>query len=136
MEGIPVDGSRNTLVRDVDLPPGYYAEETEAETYLMDPEGRRVMRLSAPLLSRGRGEEPTQEEWRALCRGLLVRLSAQSAECERLSIHAAGLEARVEAAEAERDQANAIAEDLYSFFRRRVQEVVDHRTNLEGRTTG
>lgn len=129
-----MDGGSNTLVRDLDLPPGYYVERSTAETCLMDPDGRRVISLPASVASRDRGEEPTQEEWRALCRGLLLRLSAQSAECERLSIHAAGLEARVEAAEAERDQANAIAEDLYDFFRRRVREVVDRRTESEERT--
>lgn len=123
------------MVRGLELPPGYYVERSKAETCLMDPGGRRMISLPASVASRSRDEEPTQEEWRALCRGLLVRLSAQSAECERLRIHAAGLEARVEAAEAERDQANAIAEDLYGFFRRRVREVVDHRTNLERRTT-
>lgn len=121
------------MVRDLDLPPGYFIKRSKAETCLMDPDGRRVMGLPASVASRSRDEEPTQEEWRALCRGLLVRLSAQSAECERLRIRAARLEERAETAEAERDQSNAIAEDLYSFFRRRVQEVVDHRTNLERR---
>jgi hypothetical protein len=115
------------LVRDLDLPPGYYAERSEAETYLMDPEGRRVMRLPASVPARDRVEEPTQEEWRDLCRVLLVRLSKQTAECERLRIRAARLEERVEAAEDERDQSNAIAEDLYGFFRQRMQEVVDRR---------
>lgn len=109
-------------------------ERSKAETCLMDPEGRKVMSLPASVASRDRDEGPTQDEWRALCRGLLVRLSAQSAECERLRIHAARLEARAEAAEAERDQANAIAEDLYDFFRRRVREVVDRRTESERRT--
>ena len=113
------------MVQDLDLPPGYYVERSTAETCLIDPDGRRVMGLPASVASRSRDEEPTQEEWRALCRGLLVRLSAQSAECERLRIRAARLE--------ERAQSNAIPEDLYSFFRRRVQEVVDYRTNLERR---
>ena len=119
-----MDG-RETLIRDLDLPPGYYAERSEAETYLMDPEGRRVMRLSASASSLDRVEEPTQEEWRELCRTLLICLSEQIAECERLRGRVARLEERAEAAEEERDQANAIAEDLYGFFRRRVQEVVD-----------
>jgi hypothetical protein len=117
-----VDG-RNTLVRGLDLPPGYYAERDEVGTYLMDPEGRRVMRLPASVPV----EEPTQEEWRSLCRALLVRLSEQTAEYERLRIRAARIEERAEVAEAERDQSNAIAEDLYSFFRRRVREAVDRR---------
>jgi hypothetical protein len=125
-EGISVDG-RDTLVRGLDLPPGYYAERSEGETYLVDPEGRRVMRLPSSLPARDLGEEPTQEGWRELCRVLLVGLSEQTAECERLRV-------RAEAAEAERDQANAIAEDLYDFFRRRVREVVDRGTESEKRT--
>jgi hypothetical protein len=133
MEGIPVDG-RDTLVRDLDLPPGYYAERSEEETYLMDPDGRRVMRLPASVPSRDRVEEPTQEEWRDLCRTLLIHLSEQTAECERLRVRVARLEERAEAAEDERDQANAIAEDLYGFFRRRVREVVD-RKRKPGRQT-
>ena len=130
-----MDG-RDTLVRDLDLPPGYYAERSEAETYLMDPDGRRVMRLPASAPSRDRVDEPTQEEWRDLCRSLLIHLSEQTAECERLRVRVARLEERVEAAEDERDQSNAIAEDLYDFFSRRVREVVDskkpeRRTHVE-----
>ena len=122
-----MDG-RDTLVRDLGLPPGYYTEQSQAETYLMDPDGRRVMRLPASVPPRDRVEEPTrEEEWRELCRTLLIRLSEQTAECERLRGRVVRLEERVEAAEEERDQANAIAEDLYGFFRRRVREVVDHR---------
>ncbi len=121
---IPVDGG-NAVVRDLDLPPGYYAEHSEAETYLMDPEGRRVMRL--PRFAEDLGDEPTQEEWHELCGALLIRLSEQSAECERLRRRVAKLQERAETAEAERDQSNAIAEDLYGFFRRRVREVVDHK---------
>ena len=125
---------RDTLVRGLYLPSGYYVERTEAETYLMDPEGRRVMRLPASVSSQDRVEEPTQEALRDLCRELLIQLSEQTAECERLHGHAARLEERVEAAEAERDQSNAIAEDLYGFFRRRVREDVDRKKNPERRT--
>ena len=128
-----MDG-RYTLVRDLNLPPGYYAERSGTETYLMDPEGRRVMRLPASAPSRDRVEEPTQEEWRDLSRVLLIRLSEQTAECERLRGRVARLEERAEAAEEERDQANAIAEDLYGFFRRRVRRVVD-RKKKPGRRT-
>jgi hypothetical protein len=128
-----VDGG-DTLVRGLDLPSGYYLERSEAETCLMDPEGRRVMSLPASVSSRDRVVEPTQEEWRALCRALLIQLSEQAAECERLRGRAARLEERAEAAEAERDQSNAIAEDLYGFFRRRVQEDIE-RKRKPGRRT-
>ena len=126
MEGIPVHG-RDTLVRGLDLPSGYYVERTEAETYLMDPEGRRLTRLPASVPTRDGVDEPTEEERRGLCRALLIRLSEQTAECERLRGRVVRLEERAEAAEEERDQANAIAEDLYDFFRRRVREVVDRK---------
>jgi hypothetical protein len=128
-----VDG-RDTLVRDLNLPPGYYTERSEAKTYLMDPEGRRVMRLPAFASSRDRVEESTQEEWRELCRVLLVRLSEQTAECERLRGRVARLEELVKVAEVERDQSNAIAEDLYGFFRNRVREVVNRKRIPERRT--
>jgi hypothetical protein len=116
------------------LPSGYYVERSEAETYLMDAEGRRLMRLPATVSSRDRGDEPTQEEWRALCRALLIQLSEQTAECEELRDRAARLEERAEEAEAERDQSNAIAEDLYGFFRRRVREDVERKRKPGGRT--
>jgi hypothetical protein len=106
----------------------------EAETYLVDPEGRKVMRLPASVASLARVEEPTQEEWRSLWRAVLIQLSQQTAECERLRDRVARLEERAEKAEAERDQSNAIAEDLYGFFRRRVQEDVD-RKRTSGRRT-
>lgn len=133
MEGIPVRG-RDTLVRGLDLPSGYYVERIEAETYLMDPEGRRLTRLPPSVSSQDRVGEPTQEAWRELCSALLVQLSEQAAECERLRGLADRLEERVEAAEAERDQSNAIAEDLYGFFRRRMREDVDRKKNRESRT--
>lgn len=120
-------GGRDIMVRDLDLPPGYYADQSEAETYLMDPDGRRVMRLPASVSPRNGVDESTREEWRDLCRALLLRLSEQTAECERLRRRVARLEERAEAAEADRDQANAIAEDLYDFFRRRVREIVDRK---------
>lgn len=128
-----MDG-RDTLVRGLDLPSGYYVERSETETYLMDPEGRRLMRLPASVSSLDRVEEPTREEWRALCRALLIQLSEQIAECEGLRGHVARLEERAEAAEAERDQSNAIAEDLYGFFRRRMREDVERKRKPERRT--
>lgn len=125
---------RDSLVRGLDLPSGYYLERTETETCLVDPEGRRVMNLPESVSSRDRVEEPTQEAWRDLCGALLIQLSEQTAECERLRGRAARLEERAEAAEAERDQSNAIAEDLYGFFRRRVQEDIE-RKRKPGRRT-
>jgi hypothetical protein len=116
------------LVNDLDLPPGYYAEQGETGVHLVDPDGRRVMRLPHAVTFAGRGDqagELTSSGYPELCRMLLVRLHQQTAECERLSDRVATLSERLEAAEAERDQASAIAEDLYDFFRRRVREVVD-----------
>ena len=93
----------------------------------MDSEDRRVLKLPASEPSRNRVDEPTQEEWRAICRALLIQLSEQTAECERLRSRVALSEERAASAEAERDQSNAIAEDLYGFFRRRVREDVDRK---------
>ena len=127
---------RKVSVGNLDLPPGYYAERGESGVYLMDPDGRRVMRFSSDVSPAGDPREPgglqpsakpQPEEWQELCRSLLTRLSQKSAECERLRARAKELDERLEAAEAERDQANAIAEDLYEFFRNRVRETVDHR---------
>jgi hypothetical protein len=124
---------RNVSVGNLDLPPGYYAERGETGMYLMDPDGRRVMRFSNDVASAeetGRlkpSAKPQPEEWQELCRSLLTRLSQKSAECERLLARVAELGERLEAAETERDQANSIAEDLYEFFRNRVRESVDRR---------
>jgi 16S rRNA C967 or C1407 C5-methylase (RsmB/RsmF family) len=132
----PVDQQRNVSVGNLDLPPGYYAERGETGVYLMDPDGRRVMRFSSEVAlaedprETGRlkpSAKPQPEEWQELCRSLLTRLAQKSAECERLNASVAELGERLEAAEAERDQANAIAEDLYEFFRNRVRETVDRR---------
>jgi hypothetical protein len=132
----PIDQRKKTSVGNLDLPPGYYAERGEAGVYLMDPDGRRVMRFSSDVASAGDPREtgrlkpsakPQPEDWQELSRALLIRLSQKSAECERLRARMAELGERLEAAEAERDQANAIAEDLYEFFRKRVRETVDRR---------
>ena len=97
----------------------------------MDPGGRRVMRL--PRFGPSEERLEGSEESGALCRALLVRLSEQDAECERLRNRVARLVERLEAVEAERDQANTIAEDMYGFFRRRVREVVDRKRKPERR---
>ena len=131
----PVD-QRKVSVGNLDLPPGYYAERGETGVYLMDPDGRRVMRFSSDAASAGDHREtgrlkpsakPQPEEWQELCRSLLIRLSQKNAECERLRACLTELGERLEAAEAERDQANAIAEDLYEFFRNHVREIADRR---------
>jgi hypothetical protein len=130
-----VDGGRKVSIENLDLPSGYSAERGEAGVYLVDPDGRRVMRLPGDAVladpreagHRDPSAEPESGGWQELCRLLLVRLSQESAECERLRARLAELGERLEAAEAERAQANAIAEDLYAFFRNRVRETVDRR---------
>ena len=135
---------RKVSVGKLDLPAGYYAERGETGVYLMDPDGRRVMRFSSDVSSAGDPREPGDlqpsakpqpEEWQEICRSLLIRLSQKSAECERLRARVAELDERLEAAETECDQANAIAEDLYEFFRDRVRETVDHRERSGRRGT-
>ena len=132
----PVDQRKKVSVGNLDLPPGYYAERGETGVYLMDPDGRRVMRFSSDVAPAGDPREtgrlkpsakPQPEEWQELCRSLLIRLSQKSAECERLHAHVEELGERLQAAEAERDRANAMAEVLYEFFRNRVRETVDRR---------
>jgi hypothetical protein len=128
----PVD-VRKVSVGNLDLPPGYYAERGESGVYLMDPDGRRVMRFSSDVSSAAEpsglkpSAKPQSEEWQELCRSLLRRHSQTSAECEKLRARVKELEDQLYAAETERDQANAMAEDLYEFFRNRVRETVDGR---------
>jgi hypothetical protein len=126
-----VDGKKVTI-GDLGLPPGYSAERGEAGTYLVDPDGRRVMQLPGDLALANNTREtgrpdPEPDGWQELSRSLLIRLSQKNAECERLRERVMELGERLEAAEAERDQANAIAEDLYEFFRNRVRETVDRK---------
>lgn len=108
-------------------------EQSAAGVHLVDPDGRRVVRLPNAVISAVRREdrEPTSEGYPELCRMLLIRLREKTAECERLGDRVATLSERLEAVEAERDQASAIAEDLYDFFRRRVREVVDRGKESE-----
>jgi hypothetical protein len=131
-----VDRARTVSVGNLDLPPGYCAERGETGVYLMDPDERRVMRFSSDAASAVDSREtgrlkpsakPGPEDWQELCRSLLLRLSQKSTECERLCARVTELGRRLEASEAERDQANAIAEDLYEFFRNRVREAADRR---------
>ena len=131
----PVNQER-VSVGSLDLPAGYYAERGETGVYLMDPDGRRVMRFSG---GHAAARDPREtgrlkpsakalpEEWQELCRSLLIQLSHKSAECEELRARVADLGEQLEAVEAERDQVSAIAEDLYAFFRNRIREVVNRR---------
>jgi hypothetical protein len=127
----PVHG-KTVSVGNLDLPPGYYAERGESGVYLMDPDGRRVMRFSSDATIAGDAREtgrlkpsgkPGPEEWQELCRSLLTRLSQKSAECEGLRARVTELGEQLEATEAECDQANAIADVLYEFFRSHLREV-------------
>lgn len=120
---------RKALVGNLDLPPGYSAERGEAGVYLVDPDGRRVIRLPSDVAFAASREavKPESGGWQELCRLLLIRLSQKTAECERLRVRLTELGEQLETAEAERDQANAIAEDLYEFFRNRVRETVDRK---------
>ena len=128
-----VDGKK-VSVGNLDLPPGYSVERGETDTYLVDPDGRRMMRLTGNLALADPREterlDPEPGGWQELCRSLVIRLSQKNAECERLSTSLTELGEQLEAAEAERDQANAIAEDLYEFFRNRVRETVDRREGV------
>jgi hypothetical protein len=128
-----VDGTK-VWFGNLELAPGYYAERDETGVYLMDPGGRRVMRFSGDVapegdaLETGRLEPSAKPEpagWQELCRSLLIRLSQKSAECERLHVRVTELDERLQAAE--RHQANAIAEDMYEFFRKRARQVVDRK---------
>ena len=74
---------------------------------------------------------PDDEVLQTNCRSLKARLSNSEAKCERLRRRVAELDKRLKAAEAERDQANAIAEDLYDFFRKRVREVANRKKGYE-----
>jgi hypothetical protein len=59
---------RKVSAGNLDLPPGYYAEREETGVYLMDPDGRRVMRFSSDVAAAGNPREtgrlkPQPEEW-------------------------------------------------------------------------
>jgi hypothetical protein len=116
----PVD-RKDDSVKNLDLPPGYYAERGEAGVYLMDPDGRRVMRFFSDVAAAGAPREtgrlkssakPGPEEWQELCHALLTQLSQKSVECERLRARVEELGEQLQAAEAERNRGNAIVEDL------------------------
>ncbi len=114
------------MVRDLDLMTGYRLERDGAGYNLVDPEGRRVARLSghevpeaAKIEKRSRLEEPvSDEEWRDLCRALLMLARSHLAECQILRERVSELSELLREAEEERDVTNRIAEDLYEFFSR------------------
>lgn len=115
---------------------GYRGERQGTDIRVLDPNGRRVAQFSNAVTS---GEEradgfPVElsvAEWQQLCGVLLLELSRRDAECEELRVREAELTERLETVEAERDQANAIAEDLYQGFRERVRRVQDRKRSLE-----
>ncbi len=121
----------------------YYVELDERGIRLMDPDGRRVAQLPGTKASDGRhgvGDEDwstqpeaTPEGWKEACRILSILLHQQTAENEELRDRVAELNRRLEAAEGERDQANAIAENLYEFLRGRMREVSDRKKSRGGR---
>lgn len=55
------------------------------------------------------------EGWKGLCRSLLIRLFEQTVEYTQLRERMRDLGERLERIEEERDQANAVADDLYEF---------------------
>lgn len=115
---------------------GYRIDRQGTDIRVLDPEGRRVTRFSNIVTAEEEGSdgfpvELSVTEWRRLCGALLLELSRETTECEELRAREAALAERLEAVEAERDQANAIAEDLYQGFRERVRRVQDRKRSLE-----
>ena len=121
-----VEGSKDTG-ENLDLPPGYYTKRDEAGVYLMDSEGQKVVRLPEETALADPPAKPHNGGRQESGRSLEIRLSESEAECESLRQRVAELEERLKAAETERDQANAIAEDLYEFFRKRVREIANRK---------
>jgi hypothetical protein len=130
--------ARRVQIEDLGLPAGYHTEGGKAGVYLVDPDGRRVMRVPETLsrrhqkathrdTSRDPSGEPGLEEWQEYCRLLLEQLSRRTAAYERLRCREAKLVERLHAVEAELDQANTIAEKLYEFFRNHVKDVSDQK---------
>lgn len=128
-----IENTKKNIVENLSLAPGYRAEQEDSVVYLVDPEGRRVAQLPPALISgirhesgyRERAEKTSSpsEGWRELCQVLLARIYQQTLENEVLGKRVEQLEERLGAAEDERDQANAIAENLYQNFREHVRRV-------------
>jgi hypothetical protein len=123
--------------RSLDLPWGYRAERDGTAMRLVDPVGRRVTQFLTPLTlkdlreagSRGQPEEAaiTVEGWKGLCRLLLVRLFEQASECAQLREEIGDLDRQLQRVEEERDQANAVADDLYEYLREDMREVSEDK---------
>jgi hypothetical protein len=115
------------MTENLDLAPGYSVECEGSAVYLVDPKGRRVAQLP-PVLAPGYRDdagnlvEPSRG-WRELCLVLLERIYQQDLENEALGKRVEQLEERLAEAEDERDQANAIAENLYQNFRDHIRRV-------------
>ncbi|MGI8911880.1 MAG: hypothetical protein ACR2JR_15200 [Rubrobacteraceae bacterium] len=129
------------MVRSLDLPWGYRAERSISAMRLVDPIGRLVTQFVNPLTfgdlaetePRGRLEDSaiSVEGWKGLCRILLIRLFDQAVESTQLREQLRDLGARLERVEEERDQANAVSEDLYAFFREHMREVAENKSANE-----
>lgn len=108
---------------------------------LVDPIGRRVTQFVNPLSfgdlretePRSRTEDQTisVEGWKGLCRILLIRLFDQAVEYTQLREQMRDLNDQLERVEEERDQANAVAEDLYEYFREHIREVSENKSPVE-----
>lgn len=130
--------ARRVQIEDLGLPAGYHTEGGKAGVYLVDPDGRRVMRVPETLSRRHQrvaqrdpsldpSGDPGLEEWQEYCRLLLEQLIRRTAAYERLRRREAKLLERLHAVEAELEQANTIAEKLYEFFRNHVKDVSDQK---------
>lgn len=127
---------RACQVEESGFPHGYRMDRQGTDIRVLDPEGRRVARFSNIVTAGEEGSdrfpvELSVTEWQRLCGVLLLELSRRDAKCEELRGREAELAERLEAVEAERDQANAIAEDLYQGFRERVRRVQARKRSLE-----
>lgn len=137
MEGEDMETTED-MVRSLDLPWGYRAERSGSGMRLVDPIGRRVTQFVNPLSfgdlreteprRRTEDQEISVEGWKGLCRILLIRLFDQAVEYAQLRERMRDLDDQLKRAEEERDQANAVAEDLYEFFREHMREVAENKS--------
>lgn len=131
-------GSKKVSIEHLDLPPGYYTELRGERVYLMDPDGRIVMKLPDEVGSVEFREdeppvgpqEPAPTACQELCQALLVELSRRIAVCEMLHYRVAILGERLQAVEEERDQANIIAEHLYEHLRENIRITAARKKRL------
>lgn len=114
---------------------GHRIDRQGTDIRVLDPNGRRVARFSNVVTvgeegSDGVPVELSVTQWQRLCGVLLLELSRRDAKCEELRTRETAIAERLEAVEAERDQANAIAEDLYGFFRDHMRSVYDKKKSV------